>query len=598
MKKKIVIFVFIVSVLLNIVIMFTFGYLWASEKAGKKSEEKETEFIVRDDMWLVSIELDVSELDPHAVQYAFFDHDPIPGFVKRVKGGTKIYFALQERGETEKQKHKYRLVAFRRSWDDAFADLSGDKVYLLSKGGAMSSNAPPAKQWIVTKMIDLDNEPLCWCISVQPEFGKVLSIRLNKDNAYNVSEEFDKAINVGLAKQETQYPADPNFKDEPKAHKLYDKMIKTFQNAHTIYYESKYWFGQEGMELREATYRVWLKKPNFARMEGLNKNVVTGTLVGNGEDFWIYWGDKNVTFEGEDFESYGNTTYMLIPSPQGHHSLAHMANKLKAGMSMLTFQPSRFHGGKSSLDEYLDGVRGLGTEIVNGVVCDVIEISFMKNQRSQFYWVSQKDHLPRKMMEIVRVDFTLIIQEVWSNVFTNIKLPNSLFSWEPPEGWTQYIEPDWQDNLLKPGTEAPDFELKTIEKRTVKLSDLKGKVVLLNFWRVGCPPCREEIVHLEDIHQKYKDTGLVIISINSSDDYDMTLNFLKDNNITYPNVVDASSNVQDLHHRVYEVSSGRSAVPMNYIIGRDGKIVEAWYGFHEDDEEESVLNKLKPLGFE
>jgi len=123
-------------------------------------------------------------------------------------------------------------------------------------------------------------------------------------------------------------------------------------------------------------------------------------------------------------------------------------------------------------------------------------------------------------------------------------------------------------------------------------------VVLLNFWRVGCSPCREEIVHLEDIHQKYKDTGLVIISINSSDDYNIALNFLKENNITYHNVVDASSNVQDLQHRVYEVSSGRTAVPMNYIIGRDGKIVEAWYGFDEDEEEESVLNKLKPLGFE
>jgi peroxiredoxin/outer membrane lipoprotein-sorting protein len=594
--KKTVKVIFTLSIILNAVTLGTFGYLWASDKAIQKSEEDE--FVVPQDRWMVSLELNVPDLEPHVVQFAFLDEDPTPSFLNRVDDAADIYFMLQERAETEEQKHIYRSANIRNSWDDAFMNVTGDNIHLLHKSGSRSSNALPSTQWVVTKVVYLDNEPLCWCIPVEPEFGQRMSISLNKDNAYNISEEFDKAIQSRPDEQDTKFPFNPDFKDEPKAHKIYTQMIKAFQSARSVYYESRYWQGREGEKFSEAEYRVWLKKPNYARIEASRRNAVTGTLVGDSENFWIYWGDRHMTFEGDDFAAYGNKTYMLKPSPSGRHSLAHMVDQLRAHIIMLVFEPSRFHGGKGSLDEHLDGVRSHGTDAVNGIMCDVIEVSFYGNQRSKYYWISRDDCLPRKMMEVVRVDVTYIAREVWTNVFVNVDIPDYLFNWTPPVGWEEYvnIDPDWKENLLKPGTRAPDFELKTIEGTEIKLFDLRGNVVLLNFWRVGCAPCRDEILYLEDLYRKHKDTDLVVLGINASDDQDIAVRFLRDNNITYPNVIDASPHVQNLQFHVYEVSSGRSAVPMNYIIDRDGIIADAWYGHDEDDD--SPENRLKPFGFE
>ena len=68
------------------------------------------------------------------------------------------------------------------------------------------------------------------------------------------------------------------------------------------------------------------------------------------------------------------------------------------------------------------------------------------------------------------------------------------------------------------GEPAPDFELKTLDGSSVKLSDLKGKVVLLDFWASWCPPCREYLPGTEAIYQKYKDQGLVVLGVNIEGD--------------------------------------------------------------------------------
>lgn len=597
MKKKVFVVLFAISIAMNLAVICTFGYLWASERSGEKSTQLSGQETYREGFWIVRVRFDMPELDPHAVQFAFFDFNPIADLKERIKGSSKIYNDFMERYQTEVEKKSLYQAAIRRNWDEAFASISGDQVHMLTQGFAQSSNGPSGKLWLVTKVTYVKDKPICWCISFQPEFGKAKTIVLNKKNTFDISTEFDEGIIEGSKDSITQYAADPAFKDEAEAHRLYNKMIKAFENAKTLYYESNYWFGREGVEPREATYKIWLKKPNYARMEAAKNNRLTGTLIGDGEFFWIYWGNKIMTFEGEDFRSYGDTTYMQIASPQSRHSLAHMAGKLKAGIAMLTFQPSRFHGGGSGLDEYLDGVRSAGTEIVNGEKCSVIEVSFMNNQRSQYYWISEKDFLPRKIMEVVRAKFTVLSQEVWSNIFVNMAIPDALFSWEPPQGWTQYFEPEWQDNLLEPGTEAPNFELKSIDGNKVKLSSYNGKIVLLNFWRVGCPPAREEITYLERLYKKYKDMGLVVISINTSDDHKIALDFLRKNSVTYINVIDASRAAGDIQHTLYEKATGRSAVPMNYLIDRDGKVIEAWYGF-TDEGDESPANRLKPLGFE
>ena len=82
-----------------------------------------------------------------------------------------------------------------------------------------------------------------------------------------------------------------------------------------------------------------------------------------------------------------------------------------------------------------------------------------------------------------------------------------------------------------------------------------------------------------------------MLGVNTADDRKIALDYMKANEVTFPNILDAS----DAANRAvsqYETLGGMSAVPMTYVIGRDGKVVEAWYGYEED----RARKALKKLG--
>jgi outer membrane lipoprotein-sorting protein len=269
------------------------------------------------------------------------------------------------------------------------------------------------------------------------------------------------------------------FKDEPEAHALYDKMIETMRNAESLSYKG---------DCGNCTYMIWMKKPNYFRVETINsQGVKCGTLVGDGDHLWIYWPRDNspVTNEAGYEDNNRPEVYMKKVTPVGRHSIGHEVGWLRAGMGMTIIDPSTFHGYTDSLQPYLDGVRGWYTETVDGHECDIIEVSFMKRQRIWYLWLSKQDHLPRKMKEVVRVARPLIGYEYWSDVQINAEIPDEKFVWAPPAGWQQWTSPDLSEKLLKPGTEAPDFELLLADETKVKLSDYRGKIVWFYIWRAG-----------------------------------------------------------------------------------------------------------------
>jgi glutathione peroxidase-family protein len=81
--------------------------------------------------------------------------------------------------------------------------------------------------------------------------------------------------------------------------------------------------------------------------------------------------------------------------------------------------------------------------------------------------------------------------------------------------------------------------------------------------------------HLQELHEKYNDKGLVILGFNCSDDRQIALDLLRENSATFPNILDSSDAATKTAFQDYK-SSG---VPLNYIIDREGKIVDAWYGY-------------------
>ena len=101
---------------------------------------------------------------------------------------------------------------------------------------------------------------------------------------------------VGADEPKPKQPA-VAFEDEPAAHALYNQMIETMRTAKSLSYVSNYRAEREGRTVRECNYRVWLKKPNYFRVESENTSPAVvlllgklgGTLIGDGKTLWIYW---------------------------------------------------------------------------------------------------------------------------------------------------------------------------------------------------------------------------------------------------------------------------------------------------------------------
>lgn len=116
------------------------------------------------------------------------------------------------------------------------------------------------------------------------------------------------------------------------------------------------------------------------------------------------------------------------------------------------------------------------------------------------------------------------------------------------------------------GKPAPDFELKEIGTgKTVRLSDLKGKAVVLDFWATWCPPCKAEIPSLVDLQNQYGRDGLIIVGVTMDDASEAEIsNFAKEMGINYQLVL-GTDKVGD----TYSVES----LPTTFYVGRDGKLV-------------------------
>ena len=130
---------------------------------------------------------------------------------------------------------------------------------------------------------------------------------------------------------------------------------------------------------------------------------------------------------------------------------------------------------------------------------------------------------------------------------------------------------------FKPGIPAPDFETKDINGNTIKLSDLKGKIVVLNFWFTTCPPCIMEIPELNKIASKYKKSGVEFLAI-TFDDKNKVTNFLKEHPFYYTPISDSKL------VRKY----GISGFPTSILIDKEGKIMFKKTGIFTRALEEAV----------
>jgi peroxiredoxin len=132
------------------------------------------------------------------------------------------------------------------------------------------------------------------------------------------------------------------------------------------------------------------------------------------------------------------------------------------------------------------------------------------------------------------------------------------------------------------GRPAPDFELKTLDGKTVKLSDLRGKAVLVNFWATWCGPCKIEMPWLADLQTKYASQGLVILGVSVDEgSSDKIASFSKEMGVNYT-VLRTTDEVSDEY-------GGIDGLPTNFYVGRDGVVVEQVAGLVSKDVMETEI---------
>jgi peroxiredoxin len=120
------------------------------------------------------------------------------------------------------------------------------------------------------------------------------------------------------------------------------------------------------------------------------------------------------------------------------------------------------------------------------------------------------------------------------------------------------------DDAPEVGDPAPDFQLTSLDGKPVKLSDYRGRYVLLNFWATWCPPCREEMPALEETYRAYRDRGWVVLGVNIAETKVTVGGFVRQQGVTFPIVLDSDRSVTERYHV--------EPIPTSYLIGPDGRI--------------------------
>lgn len=135
---------------------------------------------------------------------------------------------------------------------------------------------------------------------------------------------------------------------------------------------------------------------------------------------------------------------------------------------------------------------------------------------------------------------------------------------------------------------APNFTLKSRSGKNIKLSELRGQVVMLNFWASWCGPCRKEMPVLEKIHKKYKRLGFTLLGVNVEENSRDAKNYLKDVKVTFPILFDNKQKTGKL----YNVS----AMPTTVIIDRNGNkrfLHKGYKAGYENDYKKQVKKLLR-----
>jgi len=122
---------------------------------------------------------------------------------------------------------------------------------------------------------------------------------------------------------------------------------------------------------------------------------------------------------------------------------------------------------------------------------------------------------------------------------------------------------------------ASDFTLKSLSGKNIKLGELRGRVVLVNFWATWCTPCKEELPFFNSLYQRYKGLGLEILGVNIDKTTSQASQMSGALGLSFPILLDPAGKISGL----YQIRS----MPTTFVVAKDGTIRHVHWGFGPDD---------------
>lgn len=217
-----------------------------------------------------------------------------------------------------------------------------------------------------------------------------------------------------------------------------------------------------------------------------------------------------------------------------------------------------------------------------GNPCQIVNV-MSEGKLSLSFWLGKQDHLIHKIEATTPAyaGSTLVME--FGNVSTGTKVDEAFYTFELPKG---YVIEEYSGKYPAIGSVATNWTVTNYNGKPVKLADLKGKVVLIDFWATWCRPCLQAMPHLQKLADKYKAQGLAVIGLTAMEKGNPKA-MAKKLNIDYT-IADGATVAKQ-----YKITG----LPFALVIGRNGKVVDFFNGYL-GSETDAMMEKVvkKALG--